>query len=249
MMKNKEVVPCLAEVYFPQRHLYLTYFNDAFPLKVGDMVYVEGKMEGLPGRVEKVVYNFKIRLSDYKRVTALVDTRVEGQLYLAGSSIITLEDDVLPYEKVRNWFLPPVSEGEETLRSIADEGDFISLEDLKKKVPAVIWERGEEYFEEESVVYAELNGDQLRAIVMGTRPYEVECEYVDGEVRSLLCDCFCTGFCKHQVAALLQLKETMKAVAEEYGDDYVPDYLALMPKSLFYEFVIANRKSAGIKLD
>ena len=58
-MMNREIKKCLAEVYFPDRHFYLTYFNDEFPLKVGDLVYVEGKMEGIAGRVEKISYNFK----------------------------------------------------------------------------------------------------------------------------------------------------------------------------------------------
>ena len=43
------------------------------------MVYVDGKLEGQRGRVVEVSYTFKIKLSDYKRVIAVVDTNVSGQ--------------------------------------------------------------------------------------------------------------------------------------------------------------------------
>ena len=77
----------LVQVRFPERHgTDLAYYNDSFDLHVGDMVYVEGKLEGLRGFVTEVSYNFRIRVSDYRRVTAVVDTEVKGQLFLAGSS-------------------------------------------------------------------------------------------------------------------------------------------------------------------
>lgn len=56
----------VVEVFFPARHLTCSYYNDIFNLKHGDIVYVEGKLEGLRGRVVDINYNFKIKLSDYK---------------------------------------------------------------------------------------------------------------------------------------------------------------------------------------
>lgn len=64
----------LVQVYFPDRNTTLTYFNDRFDLYCGDLVYVDGKLTGLIGRITDVNYNFKIKISDYKRVIALVDT-------------------------------------------------------------------------------------------------------------------------------------------------------------------------------
>lgn len=46
------------------------YYNDSFDLKVGDFVYVEGKLEGYRGQVTEVNYSFKIKPSDYKKVIA-----------------------------------------------------------------------------------------------------------------------------------------------------------------------------------
>ena len=74
----------LVKVYFPQRGTNLSYFNDQFDLHVGDIVYVDGKLEGLQGRVTAVNYSFKIKLSDYKRVIAVADTHISGELRWAG---------------------------------------------------------------------------------------------------------------------------------------------------------------------
>ena len=52
----------------------LSYYNDLFDLHRGDLVFVVGKLEGLRGIVVDVSYNFKIKLSDYKRVIAVADT-------------------------------------------------------------------------------------------------------------------------------------------------------------------------------
>ena len=75
VMPRKSVV----RVHFPARNMNLSYYNDAFDLKCGDIVFVEGKLEGLRGRVVDVAYNFKIKLSDYKKVISVADTNVRGE--------------------------------------------------------------------------------------------------------------------------------------------------------------------------
>lgn len=97
----------LVSVYFPQRNLDLAYYNDKFDLHVGDTVYVDGKLEGMRGRVTAVNYCFKIKLYDYKRVIALVDTEVHGELFSAGSHFVTLDPCALAREKVRLWYMSP----------------------------------------------------------------------------------------------------------------------------------------------
>ncbi|MDD6485277.1 MAG: hypothetical protein PUF72_12065 [Clostridiales bacterium] len=68
----------VVRVYFPHRGMGWAYYNDSFDLKVGDFVYVEGKLEGYRGQVTEVNYAFKIKLSDYKKVIAVIDTNVKG---------------------------------------------------------------------------------------------------------------------------------------------------------------------------
>ena len=55
----------VVRIHFSARNMTLSYYNDAFDLKVGNLVYVDGKLEGLRGRVVDITYNFKIKLSDY----------------------------------------------------------------------------------------------------------------------------------------------------------------------------------------
>ena len=69
----------------------LAYYNDQFDLKPCDRVYVDGKLEGQLGIVTAVNYNFKIKLSEYKRVIALVKTDVHGKFYMAGSHFVTFD--------------------------------------------------------------------------------------------------------------------------------------------------------------
>ncbi len=57
----------------------LAYYNDRFDLHCGDLVYVDGKLEGKRGRVVDVNYNFRINLADYKRVIGVADTNVSGR--------------------------------------------------------------------------------------------------------------------------------------------------------------------------
>ena len=69
-------VPSLVRVYFADRGAEYTYYNDAFDLREGDIVYVEGKLEGVCGQVTGVNRNFRIHLSDYKRVVGRADRLV-----------------------------------------------------------------------------------------------------------------------------------------------------------------------------
>ena len=88
-MESKSAVPepaaaprrSMVQVYFAERNMNLAYYNDQFDLHCGDTVYVDGKLEGMRGRVTQVSYNFKIKVSDYKRVIAVADTAGNGRFY------------------------------------------------------------------------------------------------------------------------------------------------------------------------
>ena len=101
-------VKSLVQVYFPKRNQTLTYFNDQFDLKRGDFVFVDGRLEGICGIIREVTKNFKIKAADYKKVISVADTNVSGQMHMAGSHFVSFDSSVLPYEKIRTWYLPPV---------------------------------------------------------------------------------------------------------------------------------------------
>ena len=78
--QRKKPVPkqSLVQVYFPANGRTLAYYNDRFDLRCGDLVRVSGKLSRLMGRVTAIQYGFRIRLSAYQRVVAVVAPEVDG---------------------------------------------------------------------------------------------------------------------------------------------------------------------------
>lgn len=84
------------------------------------------------------------------------------------------------------------------------------------RISRAIADRGHDYYTDNRVRYISLDNTHVRAIVEGARPYELECDYVNGEIRNLVCDCFCSEPCKHEFAAMLQLRETLELIEKNY---------------------------------
>ena len=238
----------VVQVYFEDRNMTLAYYNDLFDLQCGDMVYVDGKLEGLRGRVTEVNYNFKIKISDYKRVIAVVDTTVRGQFFMAGSHFVTFDRDALPRCKVATWFKAPIKEGDEFV-SGSDDTSF-SLNELSgMKISAVIAERGQKYYLENKVRYISVDGTKGYAIVEGGEAYEVEFEYNNGEISHLICSCFCSYNCKHEFATMLQLKETLELIGKNYADAYERTaYFAAITKGALFTLAIDGKETGSFTL-
>ena len=243
-----KAVKSLVQVHFPSRNMTLAYYNDIFDLHRGDIVYVDGKLEGHRGRVVDVSYCFKIKLSDYKRVIGRADTEVNGSLYMADSHFVAFDRSVLPFEKVQSWFKAPNNSEEEYVTG--GEGTAIFLDRLGElDANSQIIERGEQYYFEDRVAYISVCSGQGRAIVEGSQPYEVDFEYNNGEIKSLVCDCFCTGICKHEIAVLLQLRETLRIIEESYKELYTQsDYFAAVCKGAFFSFALSPNKRGSVTL-
>lgn len=235
----------VVQVYFAKRNLTLAYYNDRFDLRRGDMVYVDGKLEGLRGRVTDVNYNFKIKISDYKRVISVADTSVSGQFFMAGTHFVTFDRDTLPSDKVLTWFKAPATEDEEYVSGSDDTAFRLDkLEDWKMPMP--IAERGHDYYMENKVRYLCIDECKGYALVEGSEMYEVEFEYQDGEIRGMVCSCFCSGNCKHEFAALLQLKETLESIEKHYADEYRRTaYFAAVEKATLFNFAIGNKETGS----
>lgn len=238
----------VAQVHFAGRNMTLAYYNDQFDLRVGDMVYVDGKLEGQRGRVVEVSYNFKIKLSDYKRVIAVVDTTVTGQFFMAGSHFVTFDRDALPAGKIVTWFQAPAKEDEEFV-SGSDDTSF-RLDDLKGiKVSAAIAERGSDYYMENRVRYISIDGAKGYAIVEGSEAYVVEFTFRDGEISNLICSCFCSYHCKHEFAAMLQLRETLELIKKHYAAEYDrTGYFAAVNKGTLFAFAIDGKEAGSFTL-
>ena len=236
------------QVHFPARGLTCAYYNDTFDLHKGDIVYVDGKLEGLRGRVVDVSYNFKIKLSDYKRVIGKADTDVKGDFYMAGSHFVSFDPTTLPFEKVITWFKAPAKEDDEFVSG--SDGTTFRLDDLKgMNVSGTIAERGHDYYIENKAVYLSIDGTHGRAVVEGSEPYEVEFTYQNGVIKDLTCSCFCSYNCKHAFAAMLQLRETLELIDKHYADKYEhTGYFAAITKAALFSFVIDGKETGRITL-
>lgn len=241
-------VPSVVQVRFPGQGRSLAYYNDSFDLRVGDVVFVEGKLEGKQGIVTEVARSFRIKLSDYKRVIATADTKVSGKLYFGGSHLIAFDKNVIPYAKVRGWFLPPDSEEDV---AVGYDDEFNSLEDLSGfRFRTEIAERGADYYNSNKVAYLSVDGNYGKAIVLGGTAYELTFEYCSGEVCNLTCSCFCSYPCKHEFALLLQLRETLEKIEELYDDSYMEtDYFAAISKSVLLQYAVNGKEKGSLVLE
>lgn len=247
---QQTIVPhkSLVQVRFPGKGMALTYYNDQFDLKPGDRVYVDGKLEGMLGRIMEVNYNFKIKASDYKKVIAVVDTDVSGEFHMAGSHFVTFDTSALPIDKVKLWFKAPEKEDEEVISS-SDDSSF-PLSDLKDmNISSAIAERGHEYYLENRVSYLCLDGTKGFAIVEGSNSYSVEFQYQNGEISHLICDCPCACTCKHEFAAMLQLRETLELIEKHYSAQYArSNYFATITKGTLFSFAIDGKETGSFTL-
>ncbi|MBE6774240.1 MAG: hypothetical protein E7544_08475 [Ruminococcaceae bacterium] len=238
----------VVQIYFADRHMTLAYYNDQFDLHHGEMVYVNGKLEGLLGRVTDVNYNFKIKISDYKRVIAVVDTTVHGEFFMAGSHFVTFDRNALPNSKAITWFKAPSGEEDEFISGNDDTSfNLNNLADMK--VSANVAERGHEYYIENKVRYISIDGNKGYAIVEGNENYEVEFEYQYGEISHLVCSCFCSYNCKHEFAAMLQLRETLQIIEKNYADKFEQTgYFAAVNNGTLFAFAIDGKYNGSFRL-
>lgn len=238
----------VVQVKFPGRGMALAYYNDLFDLHTGDLVYVDGKLEGQRGCVVEVNYNFKIKISDYKRVIAVVDTAVSGQFFMAGSHFVTFDPMALPAGKAATWFMAPAKEDDEYISG--NDNTSFQLNDLNGfHVTSAIAERGRTYYLENRVKYLCIDSTHGYAIVEGSNAYEVEFEYRNGEISNLICSCFCSYNCKHELAAILQLRETLELIEKHYADEYArTHYFAAVNKGTLFAFAIDSRETGSFIL-
>ena len=239
----------VVQVYFEEKHFSLAYYNDSFDLHVGDIVYVEGKQEGMRGRVSAVNYNFKIKLSDYKRVIAVADTEVHGKFFMAGTHFISFEREAIPCDKVKGWFIAPAKEGDEFVSGSNGDESFPLNKLEKMDITAAVAERGHECYIDNKVKYLSIDGTKGYAIVEGTRCYEVEFEYCDGIISALTCSCFCSYNCKHSFATMLQLKEVLEIISKNYSYEYErTGYFAAITKGTLFSFAIDCKERISFSL-
>ena len=97
---------------------------------------------------------------------------------------------------------------------------------------------------ENRVRYLNLNQGKGFALVEGNGHYAVEFTYRDGQILDLLCECPCAFTCKHEFAAMLQLKETLELIEKHYSEAYARSgcFTAVLKHTLL-TFAIAGKET------
>ena len=245
---QKEAVPSIVWIRFPSCDYELDYYNDKFDLNPGDLVFVDGKMEGQRGCVMSVSRHFKVQAKAFRRVISRADLHVSGQFVNADSYLLCFDPQTLPYSQFRSWVLPPKTEETEYL--IGFEKEHIDLNDMNTWdfLPVTI-NRGAIYYQENRVLYLCLDAGAGRAIVDGTHPYEVEFHYEDGIITDLFCDCPYYYHCKHEIATMLQLKEILANIEERYAQQWKESgYFSAIFSPLFFSLSIYGNCDAVLTL-
>lgn len=238
--------PSLVDIRFPDIYKSYTYYNDNFDLHEGDTVFVDGKLEGVAGRVVAVTYNFKIKLSDYKRVISVADTDVKGQLYFHKTRVVSFDPATIPFGKIASWYFP-VTDPEDVVSGEDDSTILLDKpETWKADIDPSEYEDIKDYL---SVVYLSLDNGVGKAILRGRNYHVVEFFYENGEISKLTCDCYSAGMCEHEIAVLFELRHKLKWIEENYADDFQKTaYFAELDKAAFCNMVLMSRQNGSFQI-
>lgn len=237
----------LAEVRFVNARETGTFIVEHMELYEGDLVYVTGPMQDKVGTVIDVTYHCKIRLSKYERVVAKIDTDLYGEFIPLEYLWVTFDRQSMDKDKMRLWFLSPLSDGE-----CVDSSGFIpfALHNLDNfPISEIRAQRGESYCEEHRVVYICLDKSKGYAIVQGSEYYEVTFTYIGEKIHDIVCNCYCEGHCKHEYAVLLQLQDLVDDWAVNFDENYPKqEYFAAIDKTAAWNMSVSRKYGKIIKL-
>lgn len=72
--EENKIEKSIVTIKFEGINRYYSYLNDKFDLKVGDYVYVSGRLSEKAGRVTEIDYECKKNLPYYEKVVSVIET-------------------------------------------------------------------------------------------------------------------------------------------------------------------------------
>ncbi len=180
------------------------YYNDMFNLKEGDVVYVDGKLAGIPGRVTEVTTKFKVSLDFYKRVIAKLNLEFHGEFKKKSCFMMCENPKVLTIEQAKSWYFPPREEEE---KFFVGDGYRIKLDNImnSEDIDYVDFDDAVDIVNDGEVKFITVKNGKGFAILKRNKPHLVEFEYSNGVVSNLLCDCIKPNLCDHSLAACIAI--------------------------------------------
>ncbi len=194
-----------------------TYFNDKFVLEIGDHVFVNGKLAGQLGVVEKITTKFKINLADYKRVISKASVTLHGTYESIIDKMVIYDRDALSPDAFRASILPPKhwdsdedeKKEEEIIIGDGYELDLSALESNDEVNKAVLG-RAIDYCQNGKVAYVAVRNGIGTAFVEGSTWYEINFRLCGNMLTEMYCDCFYPGLCKHLLAVAMTIQAMVK---------------------------------------
>lgn len=235
---KEEIVRSVVTVRFNDGREF-PYYNDAFNLKVDDIVFVDGKLEGKPGRVVAVTTKFKVSLEFYKKVISRINLEFHGKFRQANNLMLCDNTNALTAQQVLSWYFPPKDE-----EFAVGEGYTVPLSDITKCDDFYMpyFNKAIDLYEDGAVKFIRVSNGKGVAVVEGSIYHLVEFEYENGVVANLLCDCIKPSLCSHALAACISLDQLIK---NNFVDADNPNFTALGFNE-FYKAVTYNCKEITV---
>lgn len=208
------------------------YYNDEFDLKIGDVVYVDGKLAGKAGRVIDVTRKFKVSLDFYKRVLAKLNLELHGEFERVNGFMLCREN-AASFEQVNAWLNPPVIREKEEEFFIGD-GYEVALDKINKcpEITECEYDDATELYLDGEVKFISVKNGSGKAIVKNRGYHTVDFSFKNGMAKNLYCDCISPNFCKHMIAVCFALQMLRK----ESNINEDTDFCAFS-QGLFYDVV------------
>ena len=237
----------LAEVEFGNSREVGTFICEDIDIWDGDFVYVTGPMQDKIGTVKDVDYFCKIRPSKYERVVAKVDTSLYGEFSPIEHLWVTFQRNSIEKDKMRRWFLSPLSDGPCVSVNTMEPFPLRNLSGFP--ISSIRAERGEGYYKDHRVVYLSIDKGEGYTIVQGSEYYEITFAYEDEQIKTIVCNCYCEGHCKHEYAVLLQLQDLVADWAVNFDENYPKqEYMAAIDKTVTWNMSVSRRQKEIIRL-
>ena len=233
-------VKSLVKVRFVHRHQHLTYYNDQFNLKEGDVVYVSGKLAGEPGVVTLITTKFCTHTHYFERVLSRLDLTIHGSFTQVGDNMVSFPEIAITPDQFDGWITPPadpLQEGEED-EIIAGEGFTVDINQLEccQEITDAVASRAIDCCEDGRVRYLCIQNGVGRAYVQGQKWYRVDFCFAEGVMTDIYCNCPYPELCKHETAVALTLWKLYQRA--EFCE--VRDFMA-MDRSTFWKLAALKK--------
>lgn len=242
---EEEVRKSLVRVRFEERDYCLTYYNDEFDVHEGDVVYVDGKLWGTPGKVLDVRYDFRIRPRDFQKIIKVIRPMTRGSFVNWSMYTVTTDESVMMPKLARDLLYPPVLEREEEEREdthVKGEGNssFYPREDGFPTTEETL-AKGIEYVKKGYINYISYDHGKVTAYAVGRLFHEIEFTYEEGKVENITCTCYDFDHCKHEVASVVLLEAILDFLQEEWKVEFETSgyFAALLEKD--FRFLMGNK--------